>query len=111
MSELNNDFDSLVEQINAKLNEAATAMKEVNNLRRKAGLESLIFSQWEREEAYRKISREVNESEEAEDPDFDEDEVVQTKMEELQAKYDIIDTNALERELNQAGWSTSSSYC
>lgn len=111
MSDLDKDFESLVEQINAKLNEAAIAMKEANNLRIKAGLDSLIFSQWEREEAYRQISREVNESEEAEDPDFDEDEVVQTRMEEVQAKYDSIDTDALERELNQAGWSTSSSYC
>lgn len=111
MSELDKDFEETLKQLNAKLAEAAKVMEEVNELRAKAGLESLVFSAWMREEAYRKISREVNESVEAEDPDFDEDEAVDLKMEEIQSRYDRIDTGALEGELNDAGWSTSSSYC
>jgi len=111
MSELDKDFDSLVAQINTKLAEAADAMKEVNRLRVKAGLNSLIFSQWEREYIYEKVSREVNESEDSLHPDLDEDEIIDMKMDEIAARYDRIQTDALEQELNQAGWSTSSSYC
>lgn len=111
MSELEQDFDSVLKELNVKLKEAADKMREVNELRVKAGFESLIFSQWEREEAYSRIRREVNESEAAEDPDFDEDYVVDEKMEELRARYDLIEKSPLEREINRAGWSTSSSYC
>lgn len=107
MSELDKDFEQHLEQLNAKLAEAAKAMKEVNDLREKAGLESLIFSAWMREEAYTNIRRRIEE-EENRRPDSDE---IYEKIEELQATYEQIDTSALERELNRAGWSTSSSYC
>lgn len=111
MSELEQDFDSVLKELNIKLKEAADKMREVNELRAKAGFESLIFSQWEREEAYSRIRSEVNESEATEDPDFDEDYAVDEKMEELRARYDLIEKSPLEREINRAGWSTSSSYC
>lgn len=111
MSELDQDFESLAEQINAKLAEAAEKLREVNELRVQAGLQSLIFSQWERDDVYRRISREVEESDEASNPDFDVDEAIETKMEEYEAKYNAIDVSDLEEELGSAGWSTSSSYC
>lgn len=112
MNELDQEFDqALLEQLNAKLVEAAKVMAEVNTLRQQIGLDSLIFTQWERESLYEKVSREVNESEEAEHPDFDEDQIIDMKMDTIAAKFDLIQTDALERELNQAGWSTSSSYC
>ena len=63
MSDLEKDFDGLVEQINAKLKEAAASLREVNELRAKAGLESLIFTSWQREEAYREIRNRIEEEE------------------------------------------------
>jgi len=102
MSDLEQDFNSLVVQINSKLNEAAKALKEANQLREKAGLRSLIFNAWEREEAYSRFNDQADE-----DENVDVDEL----MDEEYKKYQSIDTNALERELGSAGWSTSSSYC
>lgn len=102
MSELEQEFDNLVGQINVKLNEAAAALKEANVLREKAGLPALIFSAWLREDAWREF-RHL----EDEDENFD----IDARMDEERAKYEKIDTGALERELGQAGWSTSSSYC
>jgi len=111
MTDLEQDFDSLLTQINTKLNEAADKLREVNELRKKAGLDALIFTSWEREEAYRRISRQVEESEEAQNEDFDIDEKVDELMDAEYRKYEAIDVRALERELSHAGWSTSSSYC
>lgn len=84
---IDQEFDELVKQINLKLNEAAQALKEVNKLRSKADLKSLIDSSWIRVE----ISTDA--------------------YEEFELKIKNIDTSQLETELNKAGWSTSSSYC
>lgn len=111
MSDLEQDFDSVLIELNTKIKEAAEKLREVNELRAKAGFESLIFSQWEREEAYSRIRSEVSESEAAESPDFDEDGAIDDKMEEIRARYSLIEKNPLEKEINRAGWSTSSSYC
>ena len=102
MSDLDKDFETFVGQINVKLNEAASALREANELREKAGLPALIFSAWLREEAWREF-RDL----EDEDENFD----IDARMDEERAKYEKIDTDALERELSHAGWSTSSSYC
>lgn len=107
MSDLEKDFEQHLEQLNAKLAEAAKVMKEVNELRAKAGLESLIFSAWMREDAYRTIRNQIEE-EENRKPDSNE---IYDRIEEMQARYEQIETGALENELNSAGWSTSSSYC
>lgn len=107
MSELDKDFEQHLEQLNAKLAEAAKVMKEVNELREKAGLEALIFTQWMREDAYRSIRNQIEE-EENRKPDSDE---IYERIEKLQETYEQIETSDLEREMNRAGWSTSSSYC
>jgi hypothetical protein len=107
MSELDKDFEKHLEELNAKLVEAAKLMKEVNDLREKAGLDSLIFSAWMREDAYRNIRNQIEE-EENRKPDSNE---IYDRIEKLQETYEQIETSGLERELNRAGWSTSSSYC
>jgi hypothetical protein len=88
MTELNEDFDQLVAQINVKLKEAAAAVEEAVKLSEKAGLNgSLILTQWTCE-------------------DLEEDE-----EEDLEEKFEKIDVSDLESALGNAGWSTSSSYC
>jgi len=107
MSELDQEFDAaLLEQLNAKLAEAAKVMAEVNALREKIGLESLIFTQWRRED----LHRELRDKFEEEGRKVDSDEIYD-KMDEISAFYDTIQTDGLEREIGRAGWSTSSSYC
>jgi hypothetical protein len=88
MSDLDQDFDSLVAQINVKLKEAADAVNAAVELSEKAGLNgSLILTQWTCE-------------------DIEEDDAVV-----LVAKFEKIDVSDLESALGNAGWSTSSSYC
>lgn len=110
MSELDKEFDAaLLEQLNEKLLEAAKAMKEVNEIRTKLGLDSLILSSWSRDDLYSEVERKFEE-----DESLHEDEIgdkIEEKMEEYQAFYDRIQTGPLESELGRAGWSTSSSYC
>ena len=50
MSKVDTDFNALVDQINAKLQEAANAMAEANRLSGQAGIPALIDSQYVREE-------------------------------------------------------------
>lgn len=118
MSELDKDFENLVAQINVKLNEAATALKEANALREQADLPSLIYTAWmretERHDAEQLLEEEFSES----DPDHlnpisdDEWEArIDSIIEEKRAVFEGIDVSALEQELDVAGWSTSSSYC
>jgi len=108
MSELDQEFDAaLLEQLNAKLAEAAKVMAEVNALREKVGLESLILTSWRREDLYREIRDKI---EEEENREVDSSEIYD-KMDEVAAFYETIQTSGLERELGRAGWSTSSSYC
>lgn len=107
MSELDKDFEGLVEQINAKLAEAAKALSEANELRSKAGFDSFIFSAWKRDDAYREIRNRIDEA--GRDPD-DGDEVYD-EIEKIQSQYEKFDVRALEDALGDGGWSTSSSYC
>jgi hypothetical protein len=81
------DFEETASQINRKLKEAATALKEANRLATEAKLEGLIDSMWLR------------------------DDMTGNDYEEFQQKIDLIDVSELEGELESAGWSTSSSYC
>lgn len=88
MSDIDKEFKDVVNQINAKLAEAAASLKEANRLAQEAGIPALIDSQFVRE----------NLSDEDEEETFE-------------AVIDYIDVSALEHELDTAGWSTSSSYC
>jgi hypothetical protein len=111
MSDLDKDFQRLAIKINAKLKLAADSLREANELRAEAGLPSLIITQWERDALYSQFANEAEASEESNNPDFDEDEFIELKMEEYESKFDAIDVSDLEEELGRAGWSTSSSYC
>lgn len=84
MTELEEDF----ELINAHLKEAANAIKNASRLSKKIGLNgALIFTQYFAD-------------------DLEED-----LEEEMEEKFDKIDVSLLESALEDAGWSTSSSYC
>jgi hypothetical protein len=88
MSDLEKDFDKIAEQINAKLKEAADALREATRLSVEAGLNgSLIFTQW--------TGQDLEEEEEGD----------------LEEKFEKIDVSDLEEALGYAGWTTSSSYC
>jgi hypothetical protein len=88
MSKLDKEFKNLADRINQKLEVAAKALQEANELAAGAELPGLIVSRWIREEA-----------------DSDQE------LEDIEEKLSNIDTNALSEQMNIAGWSTSSSYC
>lgn len=102
MSDLNNDFDTLAEQINAKLKEAAAAVREANRLGDKLGLPALICTQ----QLYDDL---VYQNRGKENPLSQDD--IEDKMKEYEDKLEKIDVGELESALSDAGWSTSSSYC
>lgn len=102
MSELNEDFQRVAEDINAKLGEAAEALKEAHRLANDAGLDGLIFTQFSKDDI-----RRCNQYAE---PPLDKFELNE-KIAQEEQKYELIDVSALEAALGNAGWSTSSSYC
>jgi hypothetical protein len=102
MSDLEQDFNKVAEQINAKIAEAAKALKEANRLADEAGLEGLIFTQFTKEDIQR--------SNKYADEPLD-DEQLDDKIADLEEKYELIKTALLENEMGNAGWNTSSSYC
>lgn len=104
MSELDQDFDQLVGQINSKVREAAIALKEANRLAREAGLDALIYTQWTDDNSEEEMTDEEREAREN-DPEWD------GESSPLKMKMDKIDVDALESAIQSAGWSTSSSYC
>lgn len=95
MSQIDQDFEKIAAQINAKLKEAAEAVREANRLGDEAGLPGLIYTQWTAENLG--LSRR-NEGDRA-------------KLEEIEEKLELINVRDLESALGGAGWSTSSSYC
>ena len=112
MSILDKEFDAeVLAQLNEKLAEAAKVMKEVNALRDKLGLDSLILTVWARDDFRREIRSQIDDGELVVSDHNEMYELLDEKMDAAQARYDQIDTGPLERELNNAGWSTSSSYC
>lgn len=102
MSELNEDFQKVVEQINAKLKEAAEALREANRLGSEAGLDGLIFTQFSKDD--------IRHSNRYAEPPLDKFQL-EDKIAEEEAKYELIDTSDLEAAMGNAGWNTSSSYC
>lgn len=88
MTKLEQDYSKVAKEINAKIKEAAKAMKAANKIAKKAGLEILTTSpRWVCEE---------NSEEE---------------IEALEEKVGAIDFYPLFEELQIAGWSTSSMSC
>lgn len=104
MSDLDEDFDQVAGRINAKLREAATALKEANRLADEAGLPGLIYTQWTDDDSENEMTDEEREAREN-DPEWD------GESSPLKMKMDKIDVDALESAICHAGWSTSSSYC
>ena len=98
MADLEKDFDTVVEQINLKLKEAASAVQEANRLSEEIGLPALISTQWMYDDMRAK-NRELSREE------------ISEKCEALQEKLEKINVSELEIALGDGGWSTSSSYC
>jgi len=101
MSELEQDFEKVAEQINTKIKEAAEALRQANELATKAGLPSLIYTQFTRDDMQWRNRHE--------DKPLSKEEL-EEKMDALQGKLESIDVGPLEAELGDGGWSTSSSY-
>jgi hypothetical protein len=85
-NELEVDYQSLADQINAKIQEAAEAMKAANALAKEAGIKAMAIGPY--------------------DDDMDEEE-----SEKVEVLSDLVDIYPLFRELDEAGWRTSSIGC
>jgi hypothetical protein len=86
-NELEVDYQSLANQINAKIQEAAEAMKAANALAKAAGFKAITIDQYSDEE-------------------MDEEE-----LEKTESLGDLVDIYPLFNELDEAGWRTSSIGC
>src|SRR5271166_3996364 len=106
MSEIDQQFKAAAEQINAKLREAAAALREANKLANAAGLPCLIYTQWTSEDDSTMDNLSDEERQALED-----DEEWDGESSPLKMKVDMLDVSELEGEISSAGWSTSSSYC
>lgn len=106
MSQLDQDFKQVADQINAKVKEATEALREANRLASEAGLPALIYTQWTSED-----DTTLDDLSEEEAQKLEEDEEWDGESSPLKMKMDLIDVSDLESELCDAGWSTSSSYC
>lgn len=97
MSEISDEFKDAAKKINAKLAEAAEALREAIRLSDEAGLKSLIPYQ------------------DVDDPDFDKilaSRDPQDRKSDLTYDiYKLIQVSEFERAMDYAGWSSSSSYC
>jgi hypothetical protein len=87
MSDIDKDFEEVVNKINAKLAEAGAAVAEANRLAQEAGIASLTRGEYVCE----RMSKE--------------------EIETFDAVIDYIDVGPLEGAMESAGWSTSSWYC
>jgi hypothetical protein len=90
MSDLDKDFDKIAEQINAKIQEAAEALKAANELATKAGVRSLHVS----DEYWDYISSTIT-------PE-------QVLWQEVASNVSFV---PVIQELNKAGWHTSALDC
>ena len=106
MSEMEQDFKQVADQINLKLKEAAEALREANRLASEAGLPALIYTQWTSED-----DSTLEDLSEEEMEKLEEDENWDGESSPLKMKMDLIDVSDLESEISDGGWSTSSSYC
>lgn len=102
MSELDQDFEKVAEQINAKIKEAAEALKQANELASKAGLSTLFYSQFTKDN--------IEYDNRYAEPRLSKEEINE-KCQALEEKLGLIDVGPLEAEMGDGGWSTSSSYC
>lgn len=104
MAKLEKEFEETAKQINAKAKEAADALNEANRLAREAGLPSLIYGMFQREDDYYEYSEEELE-------ELETDEEWDGEATPMERKIKMLDLSDLEGAMEEAGWSTSSSYC
>jgi len=98
MNKLEKDFDELAKQINSKIVEASLILKEVNSLKNKAGLISLIYTSYISEDiAY--FNKGKSEEE------------ISQMTEDFYQKIKKIKVKPLEEAISDLGWNTSSTYC
>lgn len=110
MSELDQDFEKILALLNGRLKEAAACLREANQLREKLGFPALIYTNWRQEDEYSEIYNRLDES--GEFPDEESlDIAIEDAVEARRLDFEKFQTDDLEREMNRAGWSTSSSYC
>lgn len=107
MTDINQDFKQVAEQINAKLKEAADALKEANKLAKESGVGGLICTQFTREDLWRDTRKELRQA--GKEPDDDEE--IEKLVEQKTAIFDLFKVGELEREMSRGGWSPSASYC
>lgn len=93
MSEIEKNYKAVAKEINAKIKEAAAAMKEANKLAQKAGLSGLTSDPY------------------GDNYDEDGDPLSDEEVEELEEISDLINISPLFNELDKAGWRTSSIGC
>lgn len=108
MSDLDKEFEKTIDLLNEKLGDAARALKDANELCKKAGFPSMILASWVRDDLYKKIKKEL-ESSLVDGENLDTE--ISEKMKDEEARYNLIDLSDLETQLGIAGWSVSSSYC
>lgn len=106
MSILDKDFEKVAEQINIKVKEATTALREANRLASEAGLPVLVYNMYIGDKDTSLSNLTFDEL-----AKLEEDEEWDGESSPLKMKIDMIDANELEGEIEIAGWSTSSSYC
>jgi hypothetical protein len=84
-NKIENEYKELADQINAKIKEAAAAMKEANKLAKDAGFTPLTLDEWKKSNG----------------------------MDDYHGLKDIIEVDPypLFHELDEAGWQTSSIGC
>jgi len=116
MSDLEKDFQETADKINAKLKEAAEALREANQLARTAKLPALIVTQWNEDQFLDAFDKSSDEEEDTEEDDVEvesdyDDEEYDDPSDRVRYLMEKIDVGPLETEMEHAGWSTSSSYC
>lgn len=106
MSAFEKEFKETADKINAKLKEAAEALREANRMASEAGLPGLIYTQWTSDD-----DSSLEDMDDAARERLEEDEEWDGESSPLKMKMDLIDVSDIEGEIQEAGWSTSSSYC
>lgn len=102
MTEIDKEFAAVAQQINAKIDEATAALKEANRLREEANVPTLIYTEWLRDN--------LAQDNRSKGSPLDKD-ALNDLFFEIKEKLNLINVDALESEIGNAGWSTSSSYC
>jgi hypothetical protein len=113
MSDIENDFDKVIEQINAQIVEAAKAMTKANELASKAGLKSIASSSSDGDYDHFMFTKYGNSYYDPETKPWSEEQQKEAAKawEDHINLVSQIEFGPLFNELVTAGWSTSSMFC